>query len=130
LEEKSNTYFKAPSGIPSIQHSLQAMLEFYHDDKITIEQIVEKMCHGPARLFGIKDRGFIRPGYWADLILVDLEYGWYVLPDTIIHKCKWSSFVNYRFRSMVTHTFVNGTLVYLGGTLMQKPMTMPLEFTR
>ncbi|PRX52184.1 dihydroorotase [Salegentibacter salegens] len=111
-EEKKNVYTKAPSGGPLVQHSLAAMLQFYHQEKISLEKIVEKMCHNPAILFQIKDRGFIREGYKADLVLVDLNAPWAVQPDNIQYKCGWSPFEGVTFKSRVTHTFVNGNLVY------------------
>lgn len=111
-EEKKNVYTKAPSGGPLVQHSLAAMLQFHHQDKISLEKIVEKMCHNPAILFDIKDRGFIREGYKADLVLVDLNAPWSVQPDNIQYKCGWSPFEGVTFKSRVTHTFVNGNLVY------------------
>jgi len=111
-EEKKNVYTKAPSGGPLVQHSLAAMLQFYHQEKISLEKIVEKMCHNPAILFQIKDRGFIREGYKADLVLVDLNAPWSVQADNIQYKCGWSPFEGVTFKSRVTHTFVNGNLVY------------------
>jgi dihydroorotase len=130
LEEKQNTYFNAPSGIPSIQHSLPAMLEFYHDRRMTIEQIVEKMCHNPAILFGIKKRGFIRTGYWADLTIVDTTCEWQVAPENILYKCGWSTFDGRKFRSAVTHTWINGNLAYDNGVFNENYRAMPLEFER
>lgn len=111
-EEKKNVYTKAPSGGPLVQHALPAMLQMYHQEKISLEKIVEKMCHNPAILFQIKDRGFIREGYKADLVLVDLNAPWAVQPDNIVYKCGWSPFEGTTFKSRVTHTFVNGNLVY------------------
>ena len=111
-EEKKNPYTKAPSGGPLVQHALPAMLQLYHQDKISLEKIVEKMCHNPAILFQIKDRGFIREGYKADLVLVDLNAPWTVQADNIVYKCGWSPFEGVTFKSRVTHTFVNGNLVY------------------
>lgn len=111
-EEKKNPYTKAPSGGPLVQHALPAMLQLYHQEKISLEKIVEKMCHNPAILFQIKDRGFIREGYKADLVLVDLNAPWAVQPDNILYKCGWSPFEGVTFKSRVTHTFVNGNLVY------------------
>jgi dihydroorotase len=112
LEEKQNTYFKAPSGGPLVQHSLVAMLDFYHQGKISIEKIVEKMCHAPATLFRIDKRGYIREGYWADMVLVDLENPWEVEASNIHYKCGWSPFEGHQFKSKVLKTFVNGELVY------------------
>ncbi|HSP12051.1 MAG TPA: dihydroorotase [Salegentibacter sp.] len=111
-EEKKNKYTKAPSGGPLVQHALPAMLQFHHQGKISLEKIVEKMCHNPAILYQIKDRGFIREGYKADLVLVDLNAPWAVQPDNIVYKCGWSPFEGVTFKSRVTHTFVNGNLVY------------------
>ncbi|MBN2611070.1 MAG: dihydroorotase [Bacteroidales bacterium] len=115
LEEKGNTYFKAPSGGPLVQHSLQVMLEFYHQNRISLEKIVEKMCHAPARLFKIDRRGFIRKGYYADLVLVDLHQQQTVNKDNILYKCGWSPFEGHIFGSTVTHTFVNGFPVFHNG---------------
>lgn len=115
LEEKENTYFKAPSGGPLVQHALPAMLELYHKGMISIEKVVEKMCHAPAICFRVKERGFIREGYAADLALIDLNYPWSVKKDNILYKCGWSPFDGQEFRSMITHTFVNGHLAYHKG---------------
>jgi dihydroorotase len=128
LQEKQNTYFKAPSGGPLVQHSLVAMLEFVHDGRIRIEQVVEKMCHNPAQLFRIKERGYIRKGYWADLTLVDMNRKWKVAPDNILYKCGWSAFEGYHFRSYVCKTWVNGNLVYDNGSFAEKNHGMMLLF--
>lgn len=111
-EEKQNVYTKAPSGGPLVQHALPAMLQFHHQGKISLEKIVEKMCHNPAILFQIENRGFIREGYKADLVIVDLNAPWAVQPGNILYKCGWSPFEGFTFKSRVTHTFVNGNLVY------------------
>lgn len=111
-EEKKNVYTKAPSGGPLVQHALPAMLQMYHHGKISLEKIVEKMCHNPAILFDIENRGFIREGYKADLVLVDLNAPWAVQPGNTLYKCGWSPFEGTTFKSRVTHTFVNGNLVY------------------
>ena len=113
-----------------IQHSLPTMLEFYQYDNITIEQIVEKMCHHPAIIFGIKKRGFIRKGYWADLTLVDTACSWQVAPENILYKCGWSPMEGEKFRSAVTHTWVNGNLVYHNGKFNEDFRGMALEFQR
>ena len=112
LEEKSNVYTKAPSGGPLVQHALPAMLEFYHQGKISLEKIAQKMCHNPAILFDVERRGYIRKGYKADLVLVDLNAPWTVNKDNILYKCGWSPFEGTTFTSRITHTFVNGKLVY------------------
>lgn len=115
LEEKKQSYFKAPSGGPLVQHSLVAMLELYHQGKIELEKIVQKMAHNPAILFRIKERGFIREGYHADLVLVDLNKPWTVDKGNILAKCKWSPFEGTEFRSQITHTIVSGHLAYNDG---------------
>jgi dihydroorotase len=115
LEEKSQTYFKAPSGGPLVQHSLNAMLEFYHQGKISLEKIVQKMCHNVADMFAIRERGYIRTGYKADLVLVDLNKSYTVDKSNILYKCGWSPFEGTTFHSVVTHTWVNGHLAYHDG---------------
>ncbi len=116
LDEKQNNYFKAPSGGPLVQHSLVAMLDFYHQGRISLEKIVEKMCHAPATLFRIDKRGYIRKGYWADLVLVDIDKPWTVDKDNIFYKCAWSPFEGHRFKSKISQTFVNGELAYDNGS--------------
>ncbi|MCB7482328.1 dihydroorotase [Christiangramia sediminis] len=111
-QEKKNVYTKAPSGGPLVQHALPALLQMHHQGKISLEKIVEKACHNPAILFQVEKRGFIREGYKADLVLVDLNSPWAVQPDNIFSKCEWSPFEGTTFKSRVTHTFVNGKLVY------------------
>jgi dihydroorotase len=130
LEEKNNTYFKAPSGGPLIQHSLVAMLEFYHQGKISLEKIAQKMAHNPAILFQISKRGFIREGYFADLAIVDLKSPWIVSKDNILAKCKWSPFENQQFTSRVLHTIVSGNLAYTNGSLQEGQMGQRLLFER
>ena len=112
LKEKKNTYFKSPSGGPLVQHALPAMLEFYKNGKITLEKVVEKMCHNPAICFRVEKRGYIREGYFADLVLVDLNKPLEVTKENILYKCGWSPFEGTTFSSSVTHTFVNGVLMY------------------
>lgn len=112
LEEKQNSYFKAPSGGPLVQHSLVAMLEFYLDGKIGLERVVEKMCHAPAICYQIEKRGYIKEGYHADITIVNTNKRWTVDADNIYYKCKWSPFEGQTFRSKVLHTFVNGHLAY------------------
>jgi dihydroorotase len=130
IDEKNNPYLKAPSGIPMIQHSLVAMLEFYHRGMITLEEIVSKMCHAPADMFRIDRRGYIREGYFADLVLVDLNQEWEVKPDNILYKCKWSPLENTVFHSAVSHTFVNGCLVYDKGNITGSSCGRRLSFNR
>lgn len=124
-EEKKNVYTKAPSGGPLVQHALPAMLQMHHQEKISLEQIVEKMCHNPAILFQIEKRGFIREGYKADLVLIDLNAPWAVQPSNTVYKCGWSPFDGVTFKSRVTHTFVNGQLVYKNFKFM--PFTQVAE---
>lgn len=119
LEEKQNNYFNAPSGGPLVQHSLVAMMEHYHNGKISIEKIVEKMCHNPAILFKVKDRGYVREGYYADLALVDPDSPWTVDRSNVLAKCGWSPFEGQKYRSMVVNTWVNGNLVYDNGEIIE-----------
>ena len=111
-DEKNNVYTKAPSGGPLVQHALVALMEMYHKGLISLEKIVEKTAHNPAILFQIKDRGYIRRGYKADLVLMDLQSPWTVNKENILYKCGWSPFEGTAFKSRVTHTIVNGTLAY------------------
>ncbi|MBI2968722.1 MAG: dihydroorotase [Bacteroidetes bacterium] len=130
LEEKEHPYFQCPSGAPMVQHSLAVMLEFYHREKITVEKIVEKMCHTPAICFGIEKRGFIRKGYYADFILVDLNAPWTVDKTNIHYKCGWSPLEGETFRSTVTHTFVNGYPVYENGRFNETKQGKRIIFRR
>ena len=130
LEEKDNTYFKAPSGGPLVQHALPAMLEFYHQGKMTLPKIVEKMCHAPAVCFQIENRGFIREGYAADLVLIDLNKPWQVNKDNILYKCGWSPFEGVTFQSSITHTWVNGHLAYVNGYFDESQKGQRLLFNR
>ena len=130
LEEKNNTYFKAPSGGPLVQHALVAMLELYHQGKIRLEKIVEKMCHAPAICFQVENRGFIKKGYAADLVLVDIDNPWQVNKDNILYKCAWSPFEGNSFKSRVTHTWVNGHLAYQNGSFDESQKGHRLTFDR
>lgn len=129
-EEKQNSYFKAPSGGPLVQHSMVAMLELYKQGRITIEKIVQKMSHNPAILFQIKERGYIKEGYFADLVLVDLNRPWQVKKENILSKCGWSPFLNNTFSSSVTHTFVSGHLAYADGLFDESKTGERLLFCR
>ena len=115
-EEKAQNYFQAPSGGPLVQHSLVAMLEFYHDKKITLDKIITKMSHAVADCFKIKERGYFREGYFADLVLVNLNNPWKVDSSNILYKCKWSPFEGKTFRSKIEHTFVSGHLAFSNST--------------
>jgi dihydroorotase len=130
LEEKSQPYLQAPSGGPLVQHALPAMLELYHNGKITLEQIAEKMAHNVADCFQIEKRGFIREGYWADLMLVDLNAPWTVTTDNILYKCKWSPFEGTAFKSKVAYTLVSGNLVWDKGKLVEGKPGRRLSFNR
>ena len=119
-EEKNKPYTDAPSGGPLVQHSLVAMLELSKKGEITVEKIVEKMCHNPAIAFGINERGFIREGYKADLCLINPDHEWTVTKRNILYKCKWSPFENYKFSSSVEKTFVNGQIAYDRGQIKER----------
>jgi dihydroorotase len=129
LEEKNQTYFKAPSGGPLVQHSLVAMLELYRQKKITLEKIAEKMSHAVADCFAIKNRGYIREGYFADLALVDLNSPWKVSKENILYKCAWSPFEGVTFNSKVTHTFVSGHLSFAENKFDETQRGMRMSFT-
>jgi len=129
-EEKLQTYFKAPSGGPLVQHSLLAMLEFYHDKKIALEKIAEMMCHNPAICFQVSKRGFLRKNYYADLVLINPNQKNFVDSESLLYKCKWSPFEGYTFRSKVAFTFVNGQMAYNGNNVNQTVRGMRLEFSR
>lgn len=128
-EEKQQSYFKSPSGGPMVQHALYIMLEFYKQGLISLEKIAEKMCHNVAILYKINKRGFIREGYFADLTLVDLHSGWTVGKENIRYKCGWSPLAGLRFQTKVTHTFVNGNLVYDNGQFNESQKGMALTLT-
>lgn len=130
LEEKSKPYTSAPSGGPLVQHSLVAMLDMYHSGKIRLEEIAQKMCHNVAILFEIEKRGYLRPGYHADLVVVDLDNPWTVEKDNILSKCGWSPFEGHTFRSKVTHTIVSGHLAYENGTFHEEQKGQRLKFSR
>ncbi len=114
-DEKQNKYFSAPSGVPLIQHTLNVMLEFYHKGEISLEKIIEKMCHAPAQCLQVKERGYLREGYWADIAIVDINKQWIVEKDNIHYKCNWSPFEGHSFTGNVEHTIVSGHLAYSNG---------------
>jgi dihydroorotase len=130
LEEKDQPYTKAPSGGPLVQHALVVMMEAVRQGKISLEKMVEKMCHNPARLFRIEKRGFIREGYFADLVMVDPNVPQTVSPENILYKCGWSPFEGQLFTSSVTHTFVNGNLVFKEGVFYEDEKGHRLLFNR
>ena len=126
LAEKQQSYFKAMSGAPIIQFSLNIMLEFYQRGLITLEKIIQKMSHNPAILYGIQNRGFIREGYYADLVIVDLNAAWTVTNECVLSKCAWTPLLGTTFHAKVTHTFVNGHLVYNNGQIDESIKGLPL----
>lgn len=130
LEEKDNVYTKAPSGGPLVQHALEALFEMHRKGYITLEKLVEKVSHNPAILFEIKERGFIRKGYKADLVLINPNAPWTVTKENIVYKCGWSPFEGTTFRARVTHTFVNGHLAYENGSIAQTSYAERLTFNR
>jgi dihydroorotase len=130
IEEKSQTYLKAPSGGPLVQHSIVAMLDFYHDKKISLEKIVEKMSHSVAELFAIEERGYIREGYFADLVLVNLNKPSTVTKSNLLYKCGWSPFEGHTFKSSIEKTFVNGHLVYDNGKFDESLYGQRMSFKR
>jgi dihydroorotase len=130
LEEKSNKYLNAPSGGPLVQHALPAMMERVHDGVWDIQTMVEKMCHNPAILFRMEDRGYIREGYHADLVLLEPNRPWKVSKDNILYKCQWSPFEGTVFKSKVTHTFVNGHLAFKEGNFDDSQLGERLLFNR
>ncbi len=130
LEEKQKPYLQAPSGIPSIQHSLNIMLEFVRQEHILIETIVEKMCHKPAKIFNIEKRGFIKKDYWADLTIVDMNAETKVEKENLLYKCGWSPLEGKIFHSKITTTIVNGEIVYDNGKIIDNQASMQVDFDR
>lgn len=130
LEEKSNPYLTSPSGGPSVQHSLTLMLELAKQGYYSIEEVVNKMCHAPATLFQVAERGFIREGYFADLVLVDPSTSWTISKENILYKCGWSPFDGVTLSNRVKTTFVNGEIAYNDGVVYDKQLGMRLTFDR
>ncbi|HYG39278.1 MAG TPA: dihydroorotase [Cytophagales bacterium] len=130
LEEKNQNYWNAPSGLPLVQHPLLMMLEFYKNGEITLEKIVEKMCHAPADCFNVAERGFIKEGYWADLVLLDLNKNYTVQKENIFYKCGWSPLEGHTFGSSITHTLVNGNIVFQNGIFDESNKGQRLLFDR
>ncbi|MBE7685587.1 dihydroorotase [Tenacibaculum piscium] len=128
LEEKDNVYTKAPSGGPLVQHAVTAIFEKVKQGVISVEKAVEKMCHNPAKLFRVEKRGFIKEGYFADLVLIDNNQNWTVSKDNILYKCGWSPFEGTEFSSKITHTFVNGNLMFANGVFDEQTKGKRLEF--
>lgn len=130
IAEKTQAYSAAPSGGPLVQHALQALLDMYHEGKITLEQIVQKSAHNTAICFQIEERGFIREGYWADLVLVNLNKPYTVTKSNILSKCGWSPFEDHTFKSSIEHTIVSGQLAYSKGSLIEYGSGRRLLFNR
>ena len=129
-EEKSGNYFKAMSGGPLVQHALVTLLELYHQEKISLEKIVEKTSHNVAEIYRMVDRCYIREGYFADLVLVDVTNPWEVNSENILYKCGWSPFENQTFKSKISKTFVNGNLVYNAGIFDESKKGFRLKFSK
>ncbi len=130
IEEKRLPYLKCPSGGPMVQHSLPAMLSEVVKERIDIETVVEKMCHNPARIFGIEKRGFVREGYFADLALVEFNSPWRVHKESLKYKCGWSAFENRMFPARITHTIVGGQVAYADGRIYPVTSATALTFER
>ncbi len=130
IDEKNQVYTKAPSGGPLVQHALLALLEEVKNGKISIEKLVEKMCHNPAKLFRIEKRGYIKEGYFADMVIIDTALPQTVSKENILYKCGWSPFEGTTFHSTVTKTFVNGNLIYNKGVFDDKIKGKRLIFNR
>jgi dihydroorotase len=130
LEEKNQVYTKAPSGGPLVQHAVVAMFEAFHQGKISVEKIVEKMCHNPAKIFKIEKRGFIKEGFYADLAIVDAAKPWSVKKENILYKCGWSPFEGTNFKSRVMYTLVNGQIVNQNGVIKEIKAGKRLLFDR
>jgi len=128
--EKQGTYFNTPSGVPLVQHALLTSLEFYHKGLLSLETIVQKCAHAPALIFDVKERGFIREGYWADLVLVDLNTSYRVNKDNILYQCGWTPFNGYEFQSTIDMTIVNGHIVYEKGEVNLEHYAQRLTFNR
>lgn len=128
-EEKQNPYFSCPSGVPLIQHSLNVMLEFYHQGRISLERVVEKMCHAPAIAFRVRERGYIDEGCWADLVILDLEKEWIVSPQSLLYKCRWSPFIGHTFKGKIESVLVSGHLAWHNGHLNEERMGERMKFS-
>ncbi|MGL4632318.1 MAG: amidohydrolase family protein, partial [Leadbetterella sp.] len=130
LDEKSHGYWESHAGLPLVQHSLYMMLDLYKKGKISLEKIIEKMCHAPADCFSIERRGYIREGYWADLVLLDLETAYKVSKDNILYHCGWSPLENYTLPGEVVTTIVSGEIQYHKGEFFQKNAGKRVKFNR
>lgn len=127
-EEKQKPFNDAPSGLPLVQHSLQLMLHYVKEGRISIERVVEKMCHAPAVCFNIENRGYLREGYWADLVLIDPNTNYTINKENILYKCKWSPLEGVTLPASITHTLVNGHIAFENGVVNEDKMGMRLTF--
>ena len=130
LEEKQNVYTKAPSGGPLVQHSMVAMLDFYHEGKISLERIAEKMSHAPAECFQVLERGYLREGYHADIVIADLNKPWTVSKENVLSKCGWSPFEGHQFKSSIEKVFVSGHLAFDEGKIHDSILGQRMMFDR
>lgn len=130
IQEKQNSYFSAPSGGPLVQHNLPALLDMYHEGIFSLEKIVEKSSHAVADLFDVTDRGYLREGYYADIVLVNMNKSWQVTKENLLYKCGWSPFEGHQFKANVEMTFVNGNMVYKAGKIIEGIGGKRLTFTR
>ena len=130
IDEKNNPYTKAPSGGPLVQHAFVALLEAHHQGKISLEMIAEKTAHNPAILFDVEKRGYIKEGYYADIVIADLNSPWTVNKENIMYKCGWSPFEGNTFKSRITHTFINGQLAYNNFKVLDVKAGQRLTFDR
>ena len=130
LAEKQQPYLRAPSGLPLVQHALVSLLEHVHEGTLTLEQVVEKTAHNPARLFDVRERGYLREGYWADLVLVDLDRPTVVDDQPVHYRCGWTPFAGRTFRSSIAATLVSGHLAFVDGKINAEPAGQRLAFNR
>lgn len=130
IQEKQNSYFSAPSGGPLVQHNLPALLDMYHEEIFSLEKIVEKCSHAVADLFEVTDRGYLREGYYADIVLVNMNKSWQVTKENLLYKCAWSPFEGHQFKANVEMTFVNGNMVYKAGKIIEGTTGSRLLFSR
>ena len=130
-EEKSQSYTKAPAGLPLVQHGMQILMDFYHQDILSLEKIVQKTSHNVANRFQVKDRGYIREGYYADLAVLDIDKPYTVSNENILYKCGWSPFNGHTFQSSIFMTIVNGNIAFKNGQISDNlPFGMQIEFDR
>jgi len=130
VEEKTGTYFETPAGLPLVQHALLTLFDLVRDGKISMELLVDRACHAPADIFGVAERGYVREGWFADLVIVDSNEPYRVTPDNVLYKCGWSPFEGHEFSASIDTTIVNGEVVYRDGSLTGAVVGQKLNFTR